>query len=223
MEEDSTPHSSIVLGRIAYAKEIDKQINELVAKRIQAGDEGPLTPEELNKIRAAVRSAVEKAIGSNQSIWDFFRDQDDDIGFTYATLGNDALNTLAADTKSEPLKFDEITNDGSDRYALSGVVSIAPLPGQTVDLCAAPRAALKAKTDEIHSLQTRRSVLQQELHNAAPSQKAAIVAEIDATNDAITRAEEELPALESALEECTSKHGIDTGKTGHEPVIGGPQ
>src|SRR4051794_24066763 len=41
LEEDSTPDSSIILGRIAYAKEIENQLNILVSKRLQTGNTSP--------------------------------------------------------------------------------------------------------------------------------------------------------------------------------------
>ncbi len=215
MEEDATPQSSIVLGRIAYAKEIENQLNLLANKRIQTADNGPITDDELKAIREAVTAKVEAAIGSNQSIWDFFRDQDDATGFTYAAYSNAEIKTLAESaSRSMPMTFGEISNkSGSDRYALSGIVSIAALPRAPVDLCATERAAVNAKEQEIHWLQARRTVLQLELQNAAPQNKGAIVDEITATNEAITLAEGELTPLKAALDACVDRRG-GAGRTG---------
>ena len=66
---------------------------------------------------------------------------------------------------------------------------------------------LNAKKAEIEGLQTRRSLLQTELQHATPQQKAAIVAEIGATNDAIADAEAEVPALQAVLDACIARHG----------------
>ncbi len=200
MEEDETPDSSIILGRIAYSKEIDKQLNDLVKKRILAGDFGPVTDEEINTIRKAVKAKVEEAIGSNQTIWNIFTNQDDNIGFTHKGFTDSEIQFQYFD-------FPEIvSDDSSNRFVLSGGLSIGPVPTDPVDLCATQRAAVKAKKDEINSLQTRVTLLQDQLHHATPQQKAAIVAEIKATNGLIAQAEAELPTLQAALDSCISHH-----------------
>ena len=56
MEEDETPQSSIVLGRIAYAKEIETQLNELVHKRLVAGDFGPFVTDAETSSRSVMPS-----------------------------------------------------------------------------------------------------------------------------------------------------------------------
>jgi hypothetical protein len=216
MEEDETPQSSIVLGRIAYAKEIEAQLNELVHRRLVAGDFGPVTDAEIDAIRAAVQAKAEDAIGSDQSLWDVFRNQDDQVGFTYKAFSDDEIQAGFFD-------FPEIRSDDStNRYVLSASLSIGAIPVDPVDLCAAPRAALEAKHDEIQGLQTRRGILQSELQHAAPQQKAAIVAEIDATNDLITAAEAELPALQAALDACIARHGHVGDVVVEEPVVVNP-
>ena len=215
MEEDATPQSSIILGRIAYAKEISVQVNALVTKRIQTQDDGPITDDELKAIRKAVAAKAEAAIGSNQSIWDFFRNQDDPGGYAYVGYGDAGLKELAESaSRSKPMEFKEISNEsGSDRYALSGIVSIAEPRDERFDLCAAERAPVKAKEQEIQWLQGRRDMLQVELQNAAPQNKGAIVDEITSTNEAITRAELELGPLKAALEACISRRA-GAGGTG---------
>lgn len=217
MEEDETPQSSIVLGRIAYSKEIEKQLNDLVNARVLAGDFGPVTDAEIDAIRAAVKSKVEDAIGSNQSIWDIFRNQDDQVGFTFKTFSGSEITAQFFD-------FPEIrSEDSTNRYVLSGSLSVGAIPVDPVDLCATPRAALKAKQNEVKGLQTRRGVLQSQLQHATPQQKAAIVAEIGATNDLIAQAEAELPALQAALDACIARFGdrLDDVVI-EEPIVVGP-
>ena len=218
MEEDETPQSSIVLGRIAYAKEIDEQLNELVRKRILSGDLGPVTDDEIAAIRAAVYAKVKDAVASNQSIWDFFRNQDDLVGFTHRGFTN-------AEIEAGFFDFPELTSeDSTNRYVLSGALSVGAIPGGTIDLCAAERAALEAKKDEIDALQTRRGLLQVQLQHATPQQKPAIVDEIAATNALIAQAEAELPALQGALDACVARHGIhDDFVVDEEPVVVNPR
>jgi hypothetical protein len=200
MEQDETPHSSIILGRIAYSKEIDKQLNDLVTKRILTADFSPVTDAELRSIRSAVKAKVETAVGSNQTIWNAFTNQDDNVGFTYRGFTDSEIQFQYFD-------FPEIVSeDSSNRFILSGGLSIAPVPTPPVDLCATQRAALEAKKSEIKSLQTRRTLLQNQLQHATPQQKAAIVAEITATNALITQAEAELGPLQAALDACVSRH-----------------
>jgi hypothetical protein len=199
MEEDETPDSSIILGRIAYSKEIDKQLNDLAKKRILSGDLGPVTNAEINAIKSAVLAKVKDAIGSNQSIWNVFTNQDDNLGFTYKAFTDSEIQFQYFD-------FPEIVSDDSkDRFVLSGGISLGPVPTDPVDLCATPRAALNAKKDEITSLQHRVTMLQDELHHATPQQKPAIIAEIKETNSLITQDEAELPALQAALDSCISR------------------
>ena len=171
LEEDDTRESDMVFGRIAYSKEMEKQLNDLMRKRIQTNNNDPLTEDEKNTIKAAVTAKVEDAVGSHQSAWDWFRDQDDSLGFTYKIVPEHDGDTIHAQT----FEFPEITTTKqvkvfdtvppltvvTDRYVLSGEITIGAVPGGTVDLCAGPRAALEAKKQEITSLQHRISSLQQ--------------------------------------------------------------
>jgi hypothetical protein len=215
LEEDDTRQSDMVFGRIAYAKEMEKQLNDLMRKRIQTNNSGPLTDAEKDAIKGAVTAKVEDAVGSHQSVWDLFRDQDDPLGFTYKIVPEADGDTIHAQT----FDFPEITTTkqvnvfGSvppvtvvtDRYVLSGEITIGPVPGATVDLCAGPRTALQAKQQEVSSLEHRISSLQQLLQHATPQQKSGIVQEIGATNALIDQAEAALPALEAALAACVDR------------------
>lgn len=218
LEEDDTRESDMVFGRIAYTKEMEKQLNDLMRKRIQTNDSGPLTDAEKNAIKAAVTAKVLDAVGSHQSIWDLFRDQDDPLGFTYAILPDEEGETIQAGA----FDFPEITTTKqvqlsgvppvtvvTDRYVLSGEVTIGAVPGGTVDLCAGPRAAVEAKKQEISSLHHRVSTLQFQLQHATPQQKPGIVQEIGATNALINQAEAALPDLEAALAACIGRFHHD--------------
>jgi hypothetical protein len=212
LEEDDTRQSDMVFGRIAYSKEMEKQLNALMQKRIQQGDSGPLTEAETNTIKSAVTSKVTNAVGSHQSFWDLFRDQDDPLGFTYKIFPESSADTIHAQT----FDFPEITTTKqitvpngfppvqvvTDRYVLSGELTISAVPGETVDLCATQRGLLEAKKQEITSLQHRVTLLQQQLQHATPQQKSAIVHEITATNELISQAEAALPPLQAALDAC---------------------
>lgn len=229
LEEDDTRLSDMVAGRIAYTKEMESQLNALMTKRIAAGDSGPLTDAEKEGIKAAVTSKVEAAVSSGQSAWDLFRNQDDPLGFTYKILPERSMDepTTPPVIVPQTFEFPEVTttHDGwfsdtvTDRYVLSGEVTVESVPAETVDLCAAPRAAVEDKKDEIAALQHRRGSLQQLLQHATPQQKAAIIDEIGATNDLIGQAEASLPALEAALKACTEKFGrpIDTRGVVRDP------
>jgi hypothetical protein len=202
MEQDDTPDSSIGLGYGAYAKAIDKQLNDLVNKRIQAGDFGPITDAEIKSIKDAVNAKVTEAVGSNQSWWNLFTDQDDNLGVTYKTFTDSEI-------QSQYFDFPEIVSqDASDRFALSGGLSLGPVPTDPVDHCATLRAAVNAKKAEITSLQLRVATLQNQLQNATPQEKSGIVADIKKDNDLLTQAEAELPALQGALDLCTSHHHL---------------
>ena len=231
LEEDATRQSDMVAGRIAYSKEIEKQLNALMNKRIAANDSGPLTDEEKEAIKEAVMSKTKAAISSGQSAWDLFRDQDDPLGFTYKIFPESAMDEDPTNPPSivpQSFDFPEITtvDDGwlsdtvTDRYVLSGEVTVGAVPGETVDLCASEREAVDDKKEEIASLQHRRQALQQLLQQATPQQKPAIINEIGATNDLITQAEASLPALEAALESCTERfdHPFDTEDVVVDPL-----
>jgi hypothetical protein len=214
MEEDNTRQSDIVFGRIAYTKEMEKQLNALMTKRIQTNDSGPITDPEKETIRSAVTSKVKDAVGSHQGIFDIFRDQDDALGFTHKILPDGPGDTIHAET----FDFPEITTTKkggfpphaivTDRYVLSGEVTVTAVPPDTVDLCAVPRAALEAKRQQIKGLQLRVSSLQQQLQHATPQQKPAIIHLIKETNAEITAAEAQLPALEAALQACINHFHI---------------
>ncbi|MGB5560038.1 MAG: hypothetical protein WBN04_18750 [Paracoccaceae bacterium] len=219
MEEDSTPHDSIVLGRIAYSKEIEAQLNELARKRILEGTLGGLTEAEIEAVRKGVKSKVEAAVGSNQGFFDLFRNQDDTLGFTFKTFAFPVDNPATdAEIRFQFFDFPEIGIGTTDRFVLSGRLSLGPVPKPPIVICAAQRAALDAKREEITSLQTRVQLLQTQLVHAAPGAKAALVAQITETNTQITMEEALLPALQAALDACLGHqmHGDAAG-----PVSGG--
>jgi len=203
MEEDSTPHSSIVSGRIAYSKEIEAQLDALFDKRLQAGDFGPITDAEINTIRSNVKSKVASAVGSNQFLGGFLTDQDDNIGFTYASFKH-PVPQGSGDPNIEFQYFDfpEIRSGSSNRFVLTGRLNIEAIPAEPVVLCKAQREALKALTDRIHSLELRKSFLQDDLHHASPGQKAGIIHEIGETSQLIAQAEAQLPGLQAAIDAC---------------------
>jgi hypothetical protein len=229
MEEDDTRQGDVVFGRIAYSKEMEKQLNALMQKRIQNGDSGPITDDEKEAIKSAVTAKVSDAIGSHQSLFDIFRDQDDPLGFTYKILPDVPGGSIQATS----FDFPEITTTktvklGSglppvtlvtDRYLLSGEVTIAAVPPTTVDLCAAERAALEAKRQEIKGLQGRVTSLQMQLQHATPQQKPAIIHEIAETNGEITQAEAQLPALEAALAACIDRFHLHDDVGPNDVVI----
>jgi hypothetical protein len=200
MEEDSTRQDDIVRGRIAYSKEIEAQLDALVSERIHDGNFGPLTDAEIDTIKSNVKSKVEDAIGSHQSLFDIFRNQDDNIGFTHAVFKHPA-DPGDLDIAAQTFTCPEIKN-GSDRFVLNGRLEISAVPAQPVVLCPTQRAALKAKQDQIKGLQLRRMALQDQLHHATPQQKPAIIDLIQETAEEITQAESELPGLQDALEAC---------------------
>lgn len=218
MEEDDTRQSDIVFGELAYAKEMEKQLNDLVQKRIRTGDTGPLTDAEIQAIKKAVTSKVTDAVGRHQTAFDIFRDQDDNLGFTFKlfpeNLGDpivpvkfDFPDFVTTRTVSPGPPFPSFTTE-TDRYVLSGEITVGPVPPPVVDVCKRQRAALEAKRQQIQGLQTRVQLLQTQLQNATPQQKSAIVQQINATNAEITKAEGELPPLEAALKACEARPPI---------------
>jgi hypothetical protein len=76
---------------------------------------------------------------------------------------------------------------------------------QTIDLCAAQRAAVKAKEAEITGLQGMRAALQWELVHAPPGQKADIVDEIEQVNSLLDQAEAALSGLQGLLDRCENR------------------
>jgi hypothetical protein len=87
---------------------------------------------------------------------------------------------------------------------------------ETIDLCAAQRAATKAKEAEIAGLEATRSSLQLLLHTAAPGQKADIVDEIERVNRLLNQAEAQLSELQDLLDRCENRF-----PRGQEVNVGG--
>jgi len=193
------------MGRIAYAKEIEAQLEALVHERIRTQNFDDITQAEYAAIQSAVSSKARSAIARNQ--WNPWRDQDDNIGATYALF----KYPKPADAGGQPsgrwielqyFDLPEITNNKGDRFVLSGRLSVEAIPPPTIVICATERAALEAKQDQLDGLRRRITTLQQQLANASASQKAAIVYELEATNRLITEAEAQIPALRAALAAC---------------------
>ena len=196
MEEDETPLDSIILGRNAYAKEIEVQLNELANARLMAGNFGSLTDSEISTIKTAVKAKVRSAIASNQ--FNPLRDQDDNIGFIYKSFST-------SDITPQSFDFPESGVGSGDRYRLSGTLTIGPVP-PTVIFCKAEGAALKAKKDQLAGLNNSVEALQTQLIHASPQEKAALVRQIQDMNATITQIEAQLPGLQAALDGCLSRH-----------------
>ena len=207
LEEDETPQSSMVVGRIAYSKEIEVQLQAFANRRIQTGDFGPITDQEIADIRAAVDSKVRAAIRGDQGWWGLLtRDQDDIIGFTYKVFQHPVDESVPVEERTPDIAFQyfqfPVLGSGSDRFELTGNIYLGPIPVDPVDLCSGPRTALKEATDRIEALQRRRSILQDMLGSASPAQKAALIAEIRETAELLAYYESQLPELQAALDRC---------------------
>jgi hypothetical protein len=217
LEEDETPEDAIIAGHTAYAKEINKQLNALVKKRIAALDTSDIKNAEVKVIREAVQSKVKSAISDNLSIGEkLFDNQDDLLGFTFVNFVNDAIQTRTFDFP-EIFEGDKQATS-SNRYVLSGTVTAGPVPPDPVELCPKQRAALKAKLQEIKGLESEVVSLQQRLATATPQQKPGIIDAIHTTNAEIAKAEAELPTLEAALKACLSDPHVGTHVDVSDPV-----
>src|SRR6476620_5861510 len=98
LEEDETPEDAIIAGHTAYAKEINKQLNSLVKKRVAKLDTSDITDVEIKDIREAVKSKVKSAIKDNLSIGQkLFDNQDDLLGFTFVNFVNKDIQTRSFD------------------------------------------------------------------------------------------------------------------------------
>ena len=218
LEEDETPEDAILAGHRAYKKEIDKQLNALVNKRISKVDKSDIRPEEVKVIREAIESKVRSAIEDNLSFRQkVFDNQDDLVGFTFVNFINNAIRTRTFD-------FPEIfegdnRQSSSNRYVLSGSVASGPVPPDPIELCSKQRAALNAKRQQIKGLESSVESLQRQLATATPQQKPGIRAAINETNAEIDVAELELPALEAALKKCLSDPHVGTHIDVSNPVI----
>jgi hypothetical protein len=219
MEENGTPNRAMVAGRIAYAKEIDVQLKALIPEYISPNSP-ELTKEVLARIGAAVEAKVYEAVKRDQySVWNLSRSRDEPVGYTYAVFsypsrdidGDDDLDEIKFQyfdfpeiTKSRVVRrpFSEPTSVVTDRYALSGSVSLGRVVEPTPQRCGAERAALNAKKAKHSALATRLASLQDSLHGATPQQKAGYIALIKETQAEIAAVEAELPALQAALDAC---------------------
>jgi len=201
LEEDDTPENAIIAGHLAYSKEIEKQLNALVKKRISTADKSEIKDSEVKVIRDAVNSKVKSAIKDNLSLGQkLFDNQDDLLGFTFVNLVNEAIQTKTFD-------FPEIfegdnRQSSSNRFVLSGAVTAGPVPPPPVEICKTQKAAVNAKLQEIQGLQGIVTSLQLQLQHATPQQKPGIVKAIQSTNDQITKAQAELATLQAALQAC---------------------
>jgi hypothetical protein len=201
MEEDSTPQRFMVQGRIAYSKEIEVQLEALGKARIFSGDFGPLTDAEAKALQDAVTDKVKSAVARGQNIGGLFRNQDDNLGFTFKTFTHHEGDPNT-EIRNQSFDFPVIDNKKGDQFILSGTMSLGRVPRPPIVFCRAQRDALQAKRDQIHSLGNLVASQQAQLQHASPQAKPAIIDQIEATNAQIAAAEAELPALQAALDAC---------------------
>lgn len=198
LEEDETPEDAIIAGRVAYAKEIEAQLNALVRTRLRTLDKADITDAEVSAIRTAVNAKVKAAIRARLSLGqEVFGDQDDMLGFAHVALIGEEI--VAGD-----LAFPEFGKPGSkNRYQLLGRLSVAPaVPPPPPDRCAGLRLAAQQRRQELEALRKQVELLQARLQAAAPAAKPGIIKQIEALAPRVIRAEEQLRVALAALRLC---------------------
>ena len=206
MEEDST--TKLDRSAASLLKE-SRRSRRWLDKRIQTDNYGPLTDAEVTTIQSNVSPRL-RTQSEAISDWDFFRNQDDNIGFT---MPSSNIGHGYGHESEIKFRFRLPKSRGSARtltltQASREAVRLPLSSGK------AQRDALKAKNDEISSLQTRKTLLQDQLHHATPQQKSAIIAQITETSELIGQAEGQIPGLQAALESCLpNTEGVDIDRT----------
>lgn len=211
MEENQTPQDDIIIGRIAFAKEIEKQLNALVKKRILENNTGPITKAEKEAIAIAVGKSVGNAIKEHLDPSEWLLEQDATIGFTSIVM----TYSVGEPFPTAAFDFPEIIRRGDngtvlDQFILSGTATAADIPSD-FNRCARQQAAVQAKQRQIDALQRRVTLLQQQLQLASPLQKPWIIREIASTNAELSVAQSELPPLAAALQQCIDRFSIQGG------------
>lgn len=197
LEEDDSPDKAMRAGRNTYATGIHQELNKLVKERIKTLNREPVTQAEIDAIHDAIEPKITSAVRSNLTFrQQIFGNQDDTLGFAHVAFIGDEIQT-------KDFEFPELADRGrSNRFVLSGSLTVGPVPPPPVDRCATFRAAVQAKRDEIKGLQSLRAGLQLQLQTATPQAKPAIVQQITRVGAQIAQAEEELRQREARLRFC---------------------
>jgi hypothetical protein len=197
LEEDETPEKAIQGGQRAYADAIHQELNNLIKERIRTQNRESVTEHEVKAIRNAIEPKIKLAIRSNLTLGQkLFDNQDDFLGFAHIAFIDDEIRTTN-------FNFPELMEPGSEnRFALSGSLTVGPVPTPPVDRCADLRAAVQAMRAQVTALHGMLVALQEQLKKAPPQQKPAIIQQIEEVGAKIVKAEEELRLRASLVKTC---------------------
>lgn len=190
-EEDETPQDAVRAAYSAFVRELRAAVAEFIRTHLR----GPETDEERAQIaaevRPKVRAAGEGALSNFEKLQVFLGNLnlDDEIGFD--TFFQDVAE-IEDDESDTSFTLSFATSDGDNHYEIDGRLELRQPPPP--DPCQDEVDRVSQARANVEGVQASIQALQEELRQAAPSQKAGFIAEIRRIRA------QELPAAVAALE-----------------------
>jgi len=221
LENDETPQAALWAGCKAFSSELDSAISENLSgffaaiTQAEQGNDEPLK-QLIQQIKNRVKTRVYSATWDALTGWQKARvllgtlNLDDYIGADYF------FSAPVRTTFRLSLK----TDNSSNEYTLDGMLDVHA-PPVAVDLCQAQVDRAKEAKAVVDGIDAQINVLKQELQNATPPQKAAIVAQIKRLNHELGSAMAALEEARQALQDCRD-HWLKVSETkGAATGVGG--
>lgn len=198
-EEDETPAKAVRAAYDTFVRELPRATADFIRANLRGPEDDQEKQQIADVVRPKVRAAGEDALSSFQKLQVFLGtlDLDDEIGFDTHFVDLDDLD-IGSGTDFT-LTF--ASGDGRNVYEIEGRVELRATPApdpcqEQIDRVNRARATLDGIEASIRALQA-------DLQGAAPSQKAAIVAEIRRIRaEEVPAAAADLEAARQALAQC---------------------
>jgi len=231
LEHDSTPNSAITKGFTAFNATLESELRIPLLQELeaaQAAGDSARVSQIISDVRGAVTSAVTDAIAADEGWRAIFTNNDDIIDAAFLTFSANRF-THVIPSERFTLRFarrvanpphTEPPDHSTDLFRIDGRIEVVHNRDNVVDLCQSDVDRLKAAEDALKSAEVRRTLLQRELQRAAPPEKAAIAAQLEALGVQIDGLIAARDAAAAALKACRDRFTTGEGarRSGAIPV-----
>lgn len=199
-DQDETPQAAMWAGCKAFSNELRAAIVQrlpFLRAAVTQGDDAELQ-RLIAEIKTQVKAATESATWNALTGWQKTRvilgtlNLDDYVGFAFY-FGKPARTDLELVLRSD---------NGSEEYRVDGSIDVQ---ATTVDLCQTQADAVKEAQDVVDGIEGQINAAKAMLHDAAPAQKATIVAHITQLNQDLDVAMMALDEARRALQRCRDR------------------
>jgi hypothetical protein len=212
-EEDETPPDAVRAGYDAFVRELPRALAQFVRENLRGPETDAEREEIADAVRPKVREAVEDELSAFEKVQVFLGslDLDDELGFDAALT---AIDESEGDPRPFTLTFEKSATilgvQIRNHYELDGRFELREPPRP--DPCQAEIDRVTRAQGQVDGIEAQIRSSQDELRDAPPQEKAALIAEIRRLRlEELPPAVAALEAARRALARCRTLQPADFG------------